>query len=366
MQIDKHKLTTIVAKLMHRHKGILAADESNTSCNKRFAEYNIPGTEENRRRYRELLLTAPHIEKYTSGVILYDETIRQMTLDGELFRDVLKQKGILIGIKVDKGLEEINPGSKETVTKGLEDLRSRLIDYKQMHATFTKWRAAFSVSNTLPSDEAIQENCDILARYARIVQETGMVPMVEPEVLLEGNHTIERARAVTEKVLTKLFEALEKHEVYLGGLILKTSMVVSGSEAEVEASHELVAAHTSEVLKKVVPPHTGGVVFLSGGQSPQYALHNLNEIATQGPYPWPLTFSFSRALQAPALDAWLGEDENTKKAQELFLERLELNALARQAKLEHGKGYISRHHTAGMRGLFLSLVLFIIILLIVL
>lgn len=366
MQIDKHKLTTLVAKLMHRHKGILAADESNTSCNKRFAEYNIPGTQENRRRYRELLLTTPHMEKYISGVILYDETIRQMTLNGELFRDVLKQKGILVGIKVDKGLEELYPGSKETVTKGLEDLRSRLLDYKQMYATFTKWRAAFPVSDSLPSDQAIEENCEILARYARIVQEMGMVPIVEPEVLLEGKHTIERARVVTEKVLAKLFQALEKHEVYLGGLILKTSMIVAGSEAEIEASHELVAAHTSEVLKKVVPPHTGGVVFLSGGQTPQYALHNLNEIASLGPYSWPLTFSFSRAIQAPALDAWLGEDSNIKKAQELFIERLELNALARQAKLEHGKGYISRHHTLSMKGFFYSLVILIIILLIVL
>lgn len=366
MQIDKHKLTTITTQLMHRHKGILAADESNTSCNKRFAEYNIPGTEENRRRYRELLLATPHIEKYVSGVILYDETIRQMTLDGELFRDLLKQKGILIGIKVDLGLELLEPNSLETRTKGIEDLRSRLFDYKQMNATFTKWRAAFPVSDTLPSEKAIEENCELLARYARVVQETGMIPMVEPEVLLDGNHTIERAKIVTEKVLEKLFQALEKHEVYLGGLILKTSMVVAGSEAEVEVSHELVAKHTAEVLKKNVPPHTGGVVFLSGGQNPQYALHNLNEIAALGPYPWQVTFSFSRALQAPALDAWLGEDSNVGKAQELFIERLELNTLARQAKLEHGKGYISRHHSAGVRGLFWVLVLFIIILLIVL
>ncbi len=366
MNIDKHKLTTITAKLMHHHKGILAADESNTSCNKRFAEYNIPGTTENRRRYREMLFTTPRIERYVSGIILFDETIRQMTLGGELFRDVLKQKGILVGIKVDLGLEPLSPDSVETKTKGLEDLRSRLLDYKQMNAVFTKWRAVFSVSDTLPSNEAIQENCEILARYAKIVQETGMVPMVEPEVLLDGNHTIERTREVVEKVLIALFEALEKEEVYLGGLILKTSMVVAGSESSVEASHELVAKYTSEVLRKVVPPHVGGVVFLSGGQTPQYALHNLNEIAMQGPFPWPLTFSFSRALQAPALDAWLGDDANILKAQELFLERLEFNALARQGKLEHGRGYVSRHHVSGMKGLFWTLVLFVIILLIVL
>ena len=366
MQIDKHKLTTIVAKLMHHHKGILAADESNASCNKRFAEYNIAGTEENRRRYREMLFTTPHIEKYVSGVILFDETIRQMTLDGELFRDLLKRKGILVGIKVDKGLEELSTGSKETVSKGLEDLRNRLMDYKQMNATFTKWRSAFIISENTPTDEAIQKNCEILARYARVVEEAGMVPIVEPEVLIEGKHTIEKAHEVTEKVIEVLFQELEKQEVYLGGLILKTSMVVAGNEAPFEVSHEVVATHTEEVLRKVVPPHTGGVVFLSGGQTPQYAMHNLNEIAEHGPYPWPLTFSFSRALQAPALDAWQGNDANIKKAQELFIERLELNALGRQGKLEYGKGNIHRHHVSGMKGLFWCLVLFIIILLVVL
>ncbi len=351
---------------MHHHKGILAADESNASCNKRFAEYNIAGTEENRRRYRELLLTTPRIEKYVSGVILFDETIRQMTLDGELFRDLLKRKGILVGIKVDKGLEEFSTGSKETITKGIEDLRSRLLDYKQMYATFTKWRAAFQISEHTPTDEAIQKNCEILVRYARVTQEAGMVPIVEPEVLIDGNHTIEKAHEVTEKVLETLFQELEKQEVYLGGLILKTSMVVAGDKSSFEVSHEVVAQHTSEVLRKVVPPHTGGVVFLSGGQSPQYAVHNLNEIAELGPYPWPVTFSFSRALQAPALDAWQGDDVNIGKAQELFQERLELNALARQGKLEFGKGYVSRHHASSMKGVFWSLVVLIIILLIVL
>lgn len=366
MEIDKQKLATIVSKLMHQHKGILAADESNASCNKRFAEYNIAGTEENRRRYRELLFTTPAIEQYVSGIILFDETIRQMTLDGELFRDLLKRKGIFVGIKVDQGLEELRNDSKETKTKGLETLRNRLLDYKQMHAVFTKWRAAFVISSTTPSDDAIQKNCEILAEYARINQEMGMVPMVEPEVLLDGNHDAEKAYQVTEKVLTKLFEELNKKDVYLGGLILKTSMVVAGSDASFEVSHDTVANLTGTLLKKIVPPHVGGVVFLSGGQSPQYAVHNLNEIALHGPYPWPVTFSFSRALQAPALDAWKGNDSNIKEAQELFKERLELNALARQGKLEYAKGNISRHHVSSVRGLFWCLVLFIIILLIIL
>lgn len=366
MNIDKHKLTTIVAKLMHPHKGILAADESNVSCNKRFAEYNIPGTQENRRRYREMLFTTPDIERYISGIILFDETIRQMTLDGELFRDLLKRKDILIGIKVDKGLENISSESKETITKGLEDLRDRLLDYKQMNAVFTKWRAAFEISDTTPTDLIIEKNCDILARYARVAQEMGMVPVVEPEVLITGAHSIQKAHEVTQEVLKILFQKLEKEEVYLEGLIVKTSMVVAGSEASYEASHEVVASHTSELLKKTIPPQTGGVVFLSGGQSPQYALHNLNEIAILGPYPWSVTFSFSRALQAPALDAWLGDDVNNSKAQELFRERLELNALARQGKLEYARGNISRYHVSSVRGLFWVLVLFVLILLIVL
>ncbi len=365
-EIDKHKLTAIVSKLMHHHKGILAADESNISCNKRFLEIGIEGTSENRRRYREMLLTTPHIEKYISGVILFDETIRQMTLDGELFRDLLKRKGVLVGIKVDKGLDPLSPESPETKTKGIEDLRNRLLDYKQMNAVFTKWRAAFVVGDDLPSQRAVQENCEILARYARIVQEMGMVPIVEPEVLLEGNHTIEKAHEVTETVLSTLFEELVRQDVYLGGLILKTSMVLAGGDAPFQVSHELVAGHTEEVLKKVVPPHTGGVVFLSGGQSPDYAVHNLNEITKRGPYPWPVTFSFSRALQAPALGVWEGNDSNVKKAQKLFQERIIANALARQGKLEHAKGQVSRHHVSSMRGFFYTLVVLVIIFLLVL
>lgn len=366
MQIDKHKLTTIVAKLMHHHKGILAADESNTSCNKRFAEYGIAGTEENRRRYREMLLTTKHIEKYVSGVILFDETIRQMTSEGELFRDVLKHKGILTGIKVDKGLEDLYPGSTETKTKGIEDLRSRLMDYKQMNATFTKWRSAFVIAPSLPSEDALKENCETLARYAKISQEAGMVPLVEPEVLLDGNHTIEQAYEATARVLEKLFAELEKQEVYLGGLILKTSMVVAGKDAPFQVSHEFVGEKTEQLLRKYVPPHTGGVVFLSGGQSPEYAVHNLNEIAMRGPFPWPVTFSFSRALQAPALDMWQGKDEYASKAQAVFQETLEKNALARQGKLEHAKGQVSRHEVTSLRGFFWCLVLVVIILFIIL
>jgi len=365
MDINKHKLTAIVAKLMHHHKGILAADESNSSANKRFEGLGIEQTSENRRRYRELLFTTPDIEKYISGVILYDETIRQMTEEGELFRDFLKQKGILVGIKVDTGLEKID-GSMETITKGLDGLEGRLKDYKTMNAVFTKWRNAFRIKEGLPTDKNIRENCADTAKYARLVQEAGMVPILEPEVLLEGDHTIETAHEVTAHVLSILFEELTKQEVYLGGAILKTSMVLAGSGAPFQVSHNFVAKHTADVLRKNVPAPIGGVVFLSGGQSPEYAVHNVNAIAELGPYSWPVTFSFGRALQAPALGVWEAKDENKTKAQKLFKERLIINALARQGKIEYAPGQVSRYHVAGLRGFFWTLVLLVIILLIVL
>lgn len=365
MEIDKHKLTAITAKLMHHKKGILAADESNNSCNKRFQEIGIEESEEKRREYRELLLTTSSIEEYVSGVILYDETIRQMTDEGELFRDILKNKNILVGIKVDEGLSPF--GEKgETITEGLDGLSDRLADYKEMGAVFTKWRAAFRVGEGLPTDKAVRANSEILAEYAHLVQEMGMVPIVEPEVLLDGSHTIETAEEVTSHVLKILFEELINKDVYLGGLILKTSMVVAGKDAGAQASHEMVAEKTARVLRACVPPHVGGVVFLSGGQSPDYALHNLHYISEIGPYPWPVTFSFSRALQAPALEKWAGKKENTQEAQELFKQRLYRNSLARQGKLDHAPEHATHHDVASLRGFFWVLVLLILILLIVL
>lgn len=366
MEIDKHKLTTIVARLMHQHKGILAADESNTSCNKRFEEFGIAATEENRRRYRELLITTPHLSKYISGIILFDETIRQMTEDGRLFRDVLKSEGILIGIKVDEGLVSFENSETETITQGLSGLRSRLSDYKQMNAVFTKWRSAFRISENTPTEKNIRANCSILAEYAEIVQSMNMIPILEPEVLMEGDHTIEQAREITSRVIAILFEELEKRNIYLGGCILKTSMIIAGNKSHSAASHELVAEYTSKVLRENVPPHTGGVVFLSGGQSGDYAVHNLNEIAQKGPFSWPVTFSFSRAIQSDSLSAWEGKDEKKKLAQKLLIERLELNTLARQGKLEHGKDMTSRHEVSSLRGFFMTLVVLVVILLIIL
>lgn len=364
MQIDKHKLTAIVSKLMHPHKGILAADESNSSANKRFQSLTIPQTQEKRREYRELLVTTPELDKYVSGVILYDETIRQMTDDGELFRDVLKQKGVLVGIKVDEGLDAVGD-TGETKTKGLDGLEGRLRDYKEMGALFTKWRSAFVVGDGLPTDANIRKNLADMAQYALLVQSFGMVPIVEPEVLLEGDHTIQTAESVTSHVLTILFEELIKQQVYLGGLILKTSMIVAGRQAHVQASHDMVAELTSRVLRKCVPPHVGGVVFLSGGQSPDYALHNLHYIAELGPYPWPVTFSFSRALQSEALETWAGDKQNVIPAQKMFIKRLQQNSLARQGKLHHAPGNAHEHDVAGLRGFFWIAVLLVIILLII-
>lgn len=363
MQIDKHKLTAIVSKLMHPHKGILAADESNSSANKRFQSLGIPQTEQKRREYRQLLLTTPAIEKYVSGVILYDETIRQMTDDGELFRDVLKRLGVLVGIKVDQGLDAVGD-TGESKTKGLDGLEERLRDYKEMGAVFTKWRSAFVVGNGLPTDANIRKNLADMAEYVLLVQSFGMVPIVEPEVLLEGEHNIQTAETVTSHVLDILFEELAKKQVYLGGLILKTSMVVAGSRAHIQVSHDMVAEHTSRVLRKHVPPHVGGVVFLSGGQSPDYALHNLHYIAELGPYPWPVTFSFSRALQSEALESWAGDIDNTHRAQDIFIQRLHNNSLARQGKLQHAPGNAHEHDVAGLRGFFWVLVVIVIILLI--
>lgn len=319
-------------------KGILAADESNNTCNTRFATHGIPQTEESRRAYRELLFTTPNIEKYVTGVILFDETIRQKTRPltqakgdkGMPFHEYLAQKGILSGIKVDEGLVEMSGFEGETVTKGLDGLPARLLEYRSLGASFAKWRAAFKITMNTPSDEVIRENAKILARYAKACQDEGIVPIIEPEVLLDGVHTIEKSKEVTGKVLKIVFEELPKYFVDLSGLILKTSMVLSGDKAENRADPETVGKYTAEVLKKNVPEKVAGVVFLSGGQTPDEATDNFREIAKAEPLPWPLAFSFSRALQNDALKIWSGRDENINEAQKAFLLRLENNSLADQ------------------------------------
>lgn len=319
-------------------KGILAADESNNTCNARFAQYGIPENEEMRRLYRQMLFSTPSIEKYITGVILYDETIRQKTDpettlkgdDGTNFVDYLKKKGILSGIKVDEGLVEMPGYPGETLTQGLNGLPGRLLEYKNMGASFTKWRAAFKITKDTPNEEVIRENAKVLSRYAKACQDEGLVPIVEPEVLLDGNHSILKSKEVTEKVLKILFEELPKYFVDLSGLILKTSMVLSGKDASNRADSKEVAKFTVEVLKNSVPKNVAGVVFLSGGQTPEETTNNFREIAKLEPLPWPIAFSFSRALQNSALRVWAGKDENVDMAQDAFLEKLQENSLADQ------------------------------------
>lgn len=331
--IEIEKLKSTISKMMADAKGILAADESNSTCDKRFEALGIPTTEEERRRWRELLLCAPGMEQYVNGVILYDETIRQSDSSGKLFTEVLKEKGVLVGIKVDEGLSDYTDHPGEIITMGLNGLPARMQEYKSLGATFAKWRAAYQISDRTPSDDAIRENSEILARYAVICQEHDIVPMVEPEVLLDGAHDIEKAKEVTTKVLKGLFKALEKHHVHLSGLILKTSMVLSGKEAENRADAKAVVEYTVNVLKECVPAEVGGVVFLSGGQSPDEATANFDAIAKHEPLPWPLAFSFSRAIQNDALATWAGKVSNIDLAREAYMERLKQNSQADQGLL---------------------------------
>ncbi len=328
--MDIQRLSTIANRLVEPKKGILAADESNHTCNARFEALSISQTEEERRIWRELLLTTPEMEHFITGVILYDETIRQSTSDGTPFPKYLEKKGVLVGIKVDEGLVPLTGSKTEFVTQGLNGLPGRLQEYKNMGASFAKWRAAFPISSEAPSDEAIQQNAEILARYAKICQDEGIVPMVEPEVMLDGNHTIEKAKLVLERVLKVVFEELQKHFVNPKGMILKTSMVISGGDAPVRADAKTVARFTTETLIAVVPREVAGVVFLSGGQTPDEATNNLREIAKLEPLPWQIAFSYSRALQNDALKTWMGNPDKFKEAQIVFLERLEMNSLADQ------------------------------------
>lgn len=330
--MDIQRLHTIANRLVEPKKGILAADESNNTCNKRFEAFGVPQTEEMRRTFRELLLTTPDIEHFVSGVILYDETIRQSTKKGVLFTKLLEKKGILIGIKVDEGLIPMPGSPEEHITQGLNGLPGRLMEYKSMGASFAKWRAAFKISATTPSDEAIRENAKILARYAKACQDESIVPIIEPEVLLDGPHSIEKSQMVTAKVLKIIFEELPKYFVNLEGIILKTSMVISGSEASIRADSKTVAKFTVSTLVANVPRQVPGVVFLSGGQTPDEATNNLREIAKLEPLPWQLAFSYSRALQNDALRTWATNMAEPRLAQIAFLERLENDSLADQAR----------------------------------
>ena len=309
-------------------KGILAADESVKTATKRLASLNVESTEETRRQYRNLILTAPGIEKYICGVILFEETLKQKTDSGVLFPEHLAEVGVVPGIKVDQGLEDFN-GTQEQYTKGLDGLGDRLEEYKKSGCRFTKWRAVYSISETTPSDTIIKKNAEDLAKYAKICQEHGFVPIVEPEVLIDGTHSIDTCQEVTEKVLKAVFDSLKEENVAIDLAILKPSMVISGKQAENRAGVEEVAKRTVEALKKIVPQELPSINFLSGGQSAEEATAHLNAMHKLGEdLPWHVSFSYARALQGPALKAWQGKQENLALGQEAFINRARLNSLA--------------------------------------
>jgi len=289
--MDKALLSKTAAAMVARGKGVLAADESSGTCEKRFKSVGVECTEENRRTYRGLLFTTPGAEQYISGVILFDETMRQKTNDGVPFPDYLARKGILPGIKVDKGAMDLALCPGEKVTEGLDGLRPRLAEYFKLGARFAKWRAVITIGEAIPSHTCLYANAHALARYAALCQEASIVPMIEPEVLLDGNHTVERCEEVTEATLRATYAAMAAHNVSLEHLILKTSMVVSGKECSRQANVDEVAERTVRVLKRTVPAAQPGIVFLSGGQSDEAATAHLNAMAAMKGLPWPLTFS---------------------------------------------------------------------------
>ena len=330
--MDKTLLVKTAAAMVARGKGVLAADESSGTCEKRFKSVNVECTEENRRAYRGLLFTTPGAEQYVSGVILFDETLRQKTNDGVPFPAYLAGKGILPGIKVDKGAMDLALCPGEKVTEGLDGLRARLAEYFKLGARFAKWRAVITIGEGIPSHACLYANAHALARYAALCQEASIVPMIEPEVLLDGGHSVERAEEVTEATLRATYAAIAAHNVSVEHLILKTSMVVSGKDHARQAPVDEVAERTVRVLKRTVPAAQPGIVFLSGGQSDEAATAHLNAMAAMKGLPWPLTFSYSRALQNPALKAWRGEAKNAGAAQKAFHHRAHMNGLAALGK----------------------------------
>src|SRR5919199_78774 len=310
-------------------KGILAADVSDRTIKKRFDSIGVESTEELRRAYRDLLFTTDGADEFISGVILFDETIRQSSADGTPFPKLLESNGIIPGIKVDKGAKPLALAEGETITEGLDGLRARLEEYRELGARFAKWRATYSISASLPSDYCIWTNAHALARYAALCQEAGLVPIVEPEVLMDGTHTIERAFHVTSRVLGAVYTELFDQKVALEGTLLKPNMVLSGYDASDRASVDEVADWTLKCFYRHVPAAVPGIVFLSGGQSDEDATAHFNAMNKRGPHPWELSFSYGRALQAPSLKAWRGEQGNVEAAQKAFYRRAKFNGAAR-------------------------------------
>jgi fructose-bisphosphate aldolase class I len=310
-------------------KGILAADESSPTIKKRFDSIRVESTEENRRAYREMLFTTPGAEAFISGVILYDETIRQSASDGTPFPKLLSERGILPGIKVDKGAKPLPGAAGEKITEGLDGLRERIAEYVGLGARFAKWRAVIGIGDGIPSDYCLDANAHALARYAALCVDGGLVPIVEPEVLMDGGHTLERCDEVTERTLRKVFAALYEQRVELEEIVLKPNMVLSGSECPTQAGVREVAEATLACFRRSVPAALPGIVFLSGGQSDELATAHLNEMNRIGGGPWELSFSYGRALQAAPLKAWAGRRENVPAAQKAYYHRARCNGAAR-------------------------------------
>ena len=325
------ELHAVAHKMVEKGKGILAADESTPTCTKRFEGIGTESTAESRNIYRNMLFTAEKIEKYISGVILFDETFHQKELStGLTFPEYLTSKDILPGIKVDQGLEDF--GSNEKITKGLDGLSERLGKYYALGARFAKWRAVITIGNNIPSDDCIMKNAEILAKYAQKCQQANLVPIVEPEVLMDGAHTVDESFDVTSKALNATFDQLVEHNVNLQGIVLKPNMILSGYECSYQANIEEVAEKTMNCLSANVPIEVPGIAFLSGGQPDEHATLHLNEM-NKYDSDWNLTFSYGRALQQTALKAWSGKPENLKLAQEAFIEKAKANSLASVAGL---------------------------------
>jgi len=326
------ELADIARAIVAPGKGILAADESTPTIKKRFDSIQAESTEENRRSYRELLFTTDGAEEFISGVILFDETIRQNASGGTPFPELLTSKGILPGIKVDKGAKDLPLAPGEKVTEGLDGLRDRIAEYRQLGARFAKWRAVITIGDGIPSDGCIRANAHALARYAALCVEGDLVPIVEPEVLMDGPHTIERCDEVTERTLAAVFAELSEQRVPLNEIILKPNMVLSGSTCPTQASVREVAEATLACFRKTVPDEMPGIVFLSGGQNDELATAHLNEMNKLGGGPWQLSFSYGRALQAAPLKAWAGDAANLSAAQQAYLHRARCNGAARSGK----------------------------------
>jgi fructose-bisphosphate aldolase class I len=326
------ELETTAHALVAKGKGILAADESSGTIKKRFDGIGIQSTEDTRRAYRDMLFTTPGVEEFISGVILYDETIRQSGRKGVPFPKLLAERGIIPGIKVDAGAKAMAGFPSEKITEGLDGLRERLVEYRGLGARFAKWRAVITIGSGIPTRACVKANAHALARYAALCQESGLVPIVEPEVLMDGDHTIERCYEVTETVLASLYHQLHGQRVVLEGTLLKPNMVISGADCPAQASAKEVAEATIRCFRRTVPTAVPGIVFLSGGQSSELATEHLDAINRVGPHPWEVSFSYGRALQAAPLEAWRGRDESVQAGQKAFYHRSRLNGAARYGK----------------------------------